>query len=129
MNSQVAINTIELVAKYFDLDDDLDIKLVVTPKCEEGNAYVVPICPGEYEIEINPVFLDERTTREVVQLVAHEMVHIKQFEREELDNNIFKGEFHDPDDYWFSPWEIEARGYEEAFWHLYQEGKCIQRKK
>ena len=31
-----------------------------------------------------------------------------------------RGTWYDPeDDYWFNPWEIEARGYEAAFWAMY----------
>lgn len=80
---------------------------------------------GEYEIELDSLFVQASTEQELVQIVAHEMVHVKQHEFDglhlEVNSMYFKGEFYDEDveGYWFLPWEIEARGYERAFWALY----------
>lgn len=43
--------------------------------------------------------------------LAHEMVHVKQFARGELDENLtyWKGRNHGNTDYWDQPWEREAR--------------------
>jgi hypothetical protein len=55
--------------------------------------------------------------------LAHEMVHLRQFKHDELqyfDNGVikWKGEKFHPttymeDDYYLSPWEVEARGLED----------------
>ena len=80
---------------------------------------------GEYEIELDSLFVQASTEQDLVQIVAHEMVHVKQHEFDglhlEVNSMYFKGEFYDEDveGYWFLPWEIEARGYERAFWALY----------
>ena len=43
--------------------------------------------------------------------LAHELVHVKQFARGELTENLqyWKGKDHSETDYWKQPWEIEAR--------------------
>ena len=56
----------------------------------------------------------------------HEMVHVKQHELEglelEVNRHTYQGIWYDPEDnYWFTPWEIEARGYERAFLALWNE--------
>ena len=64
-----------------------------------------------------------RTTINMVSMYF-EMVHVKQHENDGLSLEVrahyFRGTWYDPeDDYWFNPWEIEARGYEQAFWSMY----------
>ena len=46
-----------------------------------------------------------------VSTLAHEMVHVKQFARNELDDQLtfWKGRNHSNTDYWDQPWEKEAR--------------------
>ena len=43
--------------------------------------------------------------------LAHEMVHVKQFARNELDSalTVWKGKDHTNTEYWDQPWEREAR--------------------
>ena len=43
--------------------------------------------------------------------LAHEMVHVKQFAKDELDMALcyWKGKDHTKTDYWKQPWEKEAR--------------------
>lgn len=43
--------------------------------------------------------------------LAHEMIHVKQFARDELDMGLcyWKGKDHTRTDYWKQPWEKEAR--------------------
>lgn len=43
--------------------------------------------------------------------LAHELVHVKQFARKELTENLqyWKGNDHSDTDYWDQPWEKEAR--------------------
>lgn len=55
---------------------------------------------------------------EILGVIAHELVHVKQFARRELThlgspNPKFKGSIFSSDiDYWDAPWEIEAYGRE-----------------
>jgi hypothetical protein len=43
--------------------------------------------------------------------LAHELVHVKQFARGELSDNLqyWKGKDHSSTKYWEQPWEKEAR--------------------
>ena len=63
-------------------------------------------------------------------VIFHECTHIMQYELKGLvytkDLMMFDGEQHHGTDYWWYPWEIEARGYEQA---LYQRWICTTRKK
>ena len=74
---------------------------------------------------------DALSKTEFIEAVAHECVHICQYytgDLQDLSDNIawFRGtEFNytglDDIYYYFSPWEVEARGMEEALLYLYRE--------
>jgi hypothetical protein len=75
-----------------------------------------PIRPREFDLEIatNDVRL-----RRLLETVAHEMVHVKQFARGELyesartNKHRWKGKWQrSQKEYWDLPWEIEAHGRE-----------------
>ena len=57
-----------------------------------------------------------QTLRRLLETVAHEMVHVKQFARRELhpSNDEWYGKTYNPKkvSYWDLPWEIEAHGRE-----------------
>lgn len=120
---EIARTTINMVESYFGLS--VDVKVIPLHSCQpEDMAYVSNISEGEYEIEVNPNFLKDCEELDLVAVIAHEMVHVKQHELDglslETKAHYFKGQWFDPeDDYWFSPWEVEARGYEKAFVNLY----------
>ena len=63
-----------------------------------------------FEIEVDK----SQSLRDLLETVAHEMVHVKQYARRELhpDKHVWMGKTVDPDDvnYWDQPWEIEAHG-------------------
>jgi len=65
-----------------------------------------------YEIEVDRTL----TLRKLLETVAHEMVHVKQYARRELHpvHNSWMGKTYNPKtvDYWDLPWEIEAHGRE-----------------
>jgi hypothetical protein len=122
---EIARITIDMVKDYFGLHHT-KIKIVPTYEVgDEYNAFINPISDWEYEIELHPFFLRTCQEEDLVKVVAHEMTHVKQYVYEDLDLETggcyWKGEFFDEDveGYWFTPWEIEARGYEQAFWALY----------
>lgn len=71
--------------------------------------------PREFDIEINK----NQPLRTLLETVAHELVHAKQFARGELYQSSvtakhrWQGEWVEKNpDYWDLPWEIEAHGRE-----------------
>ncbi len=71
--------------------------------------------PREFDIDLNKTV----RLRRLLETVAHEMVHAKQFAREELYESTVKGKhrwcgkwLNKHPDYWDQPWEIEAHGRE-----------------
>jgi hypothetical protein len=66
----------------------------------------------EFDIEIDRT----QPMRKMLETLAHEMVHVKQFARRELHpaNDEWYGKTYNPKkvDYWDLPWEIEAHGRE-----------------
>lgn len=119
---EVAETVIRMVSAYFQINPHV----VVKPRynLEETEAFCSED-DGQYEIEVSTEFMKKCTERELVEIIAHEMVHVKQHEVDGLEMEVnrvrFRGETFTDEEYWFSPWEIEARGYEKAFWALYTE--------
>jgi hypothetical protein len=81
--------------------------------------------PRCFEIEIEASIGVDRTLR----ILAHEMVHVKQFARGEMTDSTdlgmvrFGGRLHrlrDDDGYWTQPWEIEAYGREPGLYHRFK---------
>lgn len=71
--------------------------------------------PRDFEIEINK----DLELRTMLETIAHEMVHVKQYARNELkqldaDTHRWMGDTVSDDDveYWDLPWEVEAHGRE-----------------
>jgi hypothetical protein len=71
--------------------------------------------PRDFEIEVNK----DLTMRTLLETVAHELVHVKQYARKELfETSVGKhrwlNEWYDEGttSYWDLPWEIEAHGRE-----------------
>lgn len=71
--------------------------------------------PRSFELEIHK----NMRLRKILETVAHEMVHVKQYAKGELyegsrvNKHRWHGEWLDKDpDYWDQPWEIEAHGRE-----------------
>lgn len=66
----------------------------------------------------------ELSLLEFVRVLGHELVHVKQLIHDDLQLEIaknttkFRGKYYrtfNNVEYWLSPWEIEARGYEDYF--------------
>lgn len=87
------------------------------------------IRPRSFHINVNKD-LGKWTT---IRALAHEMVHVKQFAKGELQDYItpkkydktkWKGKIFNSSeewkDYWMSPWEIEAYGLEVALYETYR---------
>ena len=118
-----------MCSKYFNLTSDVKYCFSDLSSDQDGvnYAYCTDFDDGEFEIEFDLEFVKDSSEQELVEVTAHEMVHVKQHEFDglhlEVNSMFFRGEFYDEDveGYWFLPWEVEARGYERAFWALYCE--------
>ena len=111
---------VQLVAGYFNLD--VDVEIAIGKLAEDHQAEVGQECPGFYTIEYDKKFLTGAPLNDIIRITAHEMVHIKQYELDGLEltakESIYQGKKW-IGEYWFSPWEVEARGYELAFQQHY----------
>jgi len=98
---------------------DISVKL----RDLKGNAYgycmVIdddsrPDRPREFELEVHK----NMPLRKLLETVAHEMVHVKQYARGELYQGVripkhrWRGKWVGNMNYWDQPWEIEAHGRE-----------------
>lgn len=117
---KVVQDVIYMVAAYFNLDVDVEITVGKLPW--EHDAELGMECRGFYCMEFNKDFLTSASIEDIIRVSAHEMVHVKQHELEGLEltptQSVFRGQKW-LGDYWFSPWEVEARGYELAFLQHY----------
>ena len=77
--------------------------------------------PREFEIQLRR----HRSLANTLKTLAHEMVHLKQFAKDELkvDHSKWKGESIDLEQIEYSdyPWEIEATSLENILYNLYLE--------
>lgn len=105
---------------------DIEIRLENQGKIAEG--YCTPNDaerrPRSFEIGINP-----RLQRyKMLQCLAHEMVHVKQYARGELSNELITAKWQGKtykltnsfEDYLNWPWEVEAYGRDRALYLFYQ---------
>jgi len=80
--------------------------------------------PREFVIELR----SRRSLKNTLITLAHEMVHVKQFTKGELNpaNDKWKGESVNTDivEYSDLPWEVEASSLEFVLYALYQERKA-----
>lgn len=77
--------------------------------------------PREFEIQLKR----KKSTKSMIQTLAHEMVHLKQFAKGELNDNHTKWRGQNIDSesisYYDLPWEIEASSMEYILYAMYQE--------
>ena len=85
-----------------------------------------------FEIEVDK----SQKLRAMLETVAHEMVHVKQYAKNELHEytmkkgHRYKGEFFsDKLDYWDEPWEIEAHGRETGLFVRWAEKHKLGKRK
>lgn len=100
-----------------NLHRNINVKVVFDKKIKDyGYAEIVGYNsknkPREFEITIHPGI----GAKYILETVAHEMVHIKQFVNGETNESLSKWLHYKVDsdnmDYWDLPWEIEAYGRE-----------------
>ena len=82
-----------------------------------------------FEIEVDRT----QPLRRLLETVAHEMVHVKQYARRELhpSKHTWCGKTYNPDkvSYWDLPWEIEAHGREIGLFIRWAEENKLSNKK
>lgn len=111
------------------LSKNLDIALMITDMNGIADGYCHPYeCgknPRMFEISVNA----KKRRHQILQILAHEMVHVKQYARNELqsdnpDSALFAGKAYkitsSLEDYLNYPWEIEAFGREKGLYLIYQ---------
>ena len=82
-----------------------------------------------FEIELDKT----QSMRNLLETLAHEMVHVKQYARGELNPKIdcWMGKTYNPKkvSYWDLPWEIEAHGRETGLFVRYCEANKLGKQK
>jgi hypothetical protein len=88
--------------------------------------------PRVFELEIH----SKMKLRKILETVAHEMVHVKQYARSELyqgtrvNKHRWQGKWLDKDpNYWDQPWEIEAHGREAGLFIRWAEANDLGNQK
>lgn len=92
----------------------------------DGHCATIEVArrPRIFEIGLNP----NLQRYKMLQTIAHEMVHVKQYAKGELSNDLktakFNGKTHSMpqtlEEYLNSPWEIEAFGRDQGLYVIYQ---------
>ena len=104
---------------------DITIKLT-SPKGAMGYCLELDT-KRNFEIEVDR----KLTLRKLLETVAHEMVHVKQYARRELHpvHNTWCGKTYNPKkvSYWDLPWEIEAHGREVGLFIRWAESQGINK--
>lgn len=93
---------------------NIDVKL--TKLKGDANGYCLRDSPRDFSIEVDHT----QGLRTMLETVAHEMVHVKQYARNEMTDWIIEDKFYkwkgdfvpESTNYWDLPWEIEANGRE-----------------
>ena len=94
----------------------LNIEVKVTRIKGDAEGYCLRESDRDFEIEVD----SRLPLRKMLETVAHEMVHVKQYARREMNDWQYKEVYYkwkgtyvpDSTDYWDLPWEIEANGRE-----------------
>jgi hypothetical protein len=136
----------KLMPRMKNLDITIEFKnKLVSDEGVYGSAYSEDSRtknPREFRIEVDSAL----KMRALLQTICHEMVHVKQYARNELDlgmdfdlaedgcglvakkYSIWHGERVGNLDYWDQPWEIEARGRECGLFIRWAEARKLANK-
>ena len=113
-----AYSMAEFVCNKFNINPDIEISFRrLTNDRSLGGC--VELDNNEYEIDIKRSL----RMREMLVTLAHEMVHVKQYELQQRDPNESKL------DYWDQPSEIEAHGRETGLFVRWAEENNLSHKK
>jgi hypothetical protein len=124
MRKRMMYQVVELFKIVLNLEGII-IRVRINNALDKNTMAEVVELKNSYAISISPAVQDER---KVVEIIGHEMTHIKQFVYDglDLDRCAFKGSeyiIENDLDYWFAPWEVEARGMEQALWAYFCEAE------
>ena len=98
------------VGKLMPRKRNLDVNISLE-KIDDALGYAYEEFAGSYAVDIEK----RQSMRRLLETVAHEMVHVKQYCRKEITgDDTWNGKYINPKttDYWDLPWEIEAHGRE-----------------
>ena len=110
------------------LAKNLDIEIRFEDQGKLGEGYCAPVDaerrPRMFEIGIKP----KMQRHKMLQCLAHEMVHVKQYARGELSAELITAKWQGKtykltnsfEDYLNWPWEVEAYGRDRALYLFYQ---------
>lgn len=117
-------------AKYLmgeRLIKNIDVELVFEDQGGSAEGHCFPTehsrKPRAFEIGVSP----SMSRRKILQCIAHEMVHVKQYAKGELSNQLVTAKWQGKtykitnslEDYLNWPWEIEAYGRDRSLYLLY----------
>ena len=97
-----ALSMIDYVCEKFEIYPSIELNFRRMSN-DENYGYCTELEDNEYEIDVKRTL----RLREMLCTLAHEMVHVKQYELGQLTQDNEKGI-----DYWDKPSEIEAMGRE-----------------
>lgn len=121
------------------LSNNIEVYVVFKAFDTKESGFCYPEDFGErshrfFCIEVNT----NKTRRNQIRTLFHEMVHVKQYAKGELRDDRrstqlsrWLGELHKDEDYdyWELPWEIEAYGREEGLYRMYTRHKKLEKVK
>lgn len=113
------------------INDNLDIRINLHDQYYKNHGFLGDTMPLDCEESYRPRSFEinlDRTKRlkTIVFTLGHEFIHVKQFAKGELKDGkrgnkvIFHKVKFDDDNYWESPWEIEAYGKECGLWQKFK---------
>jgi hypothetical protein len=116
-------------AETLGLDDDVFVHVKVKKKMKGLFGYCEYLPEACDVLKTFLVVIEDGREEDPYEILAHEMVHVWQYARGDLvDGNahsIWRGEPYigiksGSEDYYFSPWEVEAYGYSVGLMELYR---------
>lgn len=120
----------KLMPRMYTLEVEITLK-----KLTGAYGYCLHVDDRYFEIEVSK----DIRHRRLLETVAHEMVHVKQYARRELSENTYckvanrykwQGEtLKKTPEYWDRPWEIEAHGREVGLFIRWAEENNLGNKK
>jgi hypothetical protein len=113
------------------LVNSLEITINVHNEYHKNTGYLGDAVPTDDEVTSRPkrfeINLDfQKRFKNLLISLGHEMVHVKQYAKGELKfhergNTVtFQKQQYTDDEYWESPWEIEAYGREPGLWQKFK---------
>lgn len=118
---ELVLNALEFVAKFYNLKTGVTtVKLIASDVLD---ATAEKVKNNRFEIRLAHNRCRNEST--ILRALFHEMTHVKQYMQNGFSMNgqtaKWNNETFKDFDYWFSPWEMEARAMEEALEYKFRE--------